>query len=191
MDLLLIAGLGNPGPEYEVTRHNIGFMLVDRLGERYGIECASEGGGSLWGSGRIAGSEVLLLKPQTYMNGSGVAVCSAAGELSIEAASIIVAYDDSDLPPGRLKLKKGGGSGGHKGVESIISCLGSGDFVRVRLGIGRPDSSAEGLSGYVLEPFTQDECKVVDDLLARAADSIELFIKEGIGPAMNSFNSVS
>lgn len=189
--MLLITGLGNPGPEYEVTRHNIGFMLIDRLCEAYGIECTSEGLSSLWGSGSIAGEEVLLLKPQTYMNRSGDAVRWAASELSLEADSVLVAYDDSDLATGRLKLRPSGGSGGHKGVESIISCLGSSDFKRLRLGIGRPENSAEGLSGYVLTPFTEVECAAVDELLARAVDSIELLIREGIGPAMNRFNPVS
>jgi PTH1 family peptidyl-tRNA hydrolase len=146
---------------------------------------------SLWGRGSIAGEEVLLLKPQTYMNRSGDAVRWAASELSLEAESIVVAYDDSDLAIGRLRLRHDGGSGGHKGVESIIGCLGSSNFNRVRLGIGRPESSAEGLSGYVLTPFTEDECVAVDDLLVRAVDSIELLIREGIGPAMNRFNPVS
>ncbi len=188
--MLLIAGLGNPGAEYEVTRHNIGFMFLDRLAELHGISCTSQGLSSLWGRGSIAGEEVLLVKPQTYMNRSGDAVSWAVSELSLDSISVVVAYDDSDLPLGRLRLRQNGGSGGHKGIESIIGCLCTSDFRRIRLGIGRPDSSSHGLSGYVLEPFTEEETVQVDELITMAVDSIEVLIKDGIGSAMNRFNPI-
>jgi PTH1 family peptidyl-tRNA hydrolase len=185
--LLLIIGLGNPGPRYEATRHNVGFMLVDRLTQVYGIECDTPGWKSRWGRGEIAGREVVLVKPETFMNASGEAVAWFAGALSLGAANLLVAYDDTDLPLGRIRVKARGGSGGHRGMESIIDVLGTSDFTRIRLGIGRPDTGE--LTDYVLAPFDGEEGGAVDDMLSRAADSVEVIITEGMVSAMNAFNS--
>lgn len=188
----LIVGLGNPGKAYENTRHNIGFMLIDRLAGAYNIGCGQTDGNACWGRGLIAGEEVILLKPQTYMNLSGTVVLEFVVSMSIPAGSVIAAYDDCDLPLGRLRLRRGGGSGGHKGVESIIRCLKTADFPRLRLGIGRPSDfslqSKADLKDYVLTPFTRGELDVMDDMLARGVASVETLIGKGIEYAMNRFN---
>ncbi|MEE9543682.1 MAG: aminoacyl-tRNA hydrolase [Thermodesulfobacteriota bacterium] len=185
--MLLIVGLGNPGRGYEDTRHNVGFMLVDRLADAHKIVCDKPGWKSYWGSGVIADEEVVLLKPCTYMNLSGDAVVRLTSVLSAPAESVVVAYDDCDLPLGQVRIRAGGGSGGHKGVESITAALNSSSFLRIRLGIGRPDEGE--LSDYVLAPFDVDEHDRLDGMLSRGAASIEVIIKEGIGSAMNKFNS--
>lgn len=183
--MLLIVGLGNPGREYERTRHNAGFMLVDLLAAQAGIKFEKKGKG-LWGKGRYAGEDVVLLKPQTFMNLSGEAVSEVRAFYKIPAASMIVAYDDCDLPLGRLRVRKDGGSGGHRGVNSIISSLGSRDFPRIRLGVGRPPHN--DTAGYVLSPFAKEELVALDEMLHRAAESVELLITGGIDQAMNKFN---
>jgi PTH1 family peptidyl-tRNA hydrolase len=185
--LLLIIGLGNPGAAYQATRHNVGFMLVDRLSESCGIKCDMPGWKSCWGRGSLAGTDVVLVKPQTFMNLSGEAVAWFTGALTVDAGSVLVAYDDSDLALGRLRIKRGGGSGGHKGIESVAAALGTNDFPRLRLGIGRP--SEGDLTDYVLSPFAVDEGESVEEMLTRAADSIEVIIAEGMDSAMNRFNA--
>jgi PTH1 family peptidyl-tRNA hydrolase len=184
---LLIVGLGNPGRGYEDTRHNVGFMLVDRLADAHKIECDKPGWKSYWGSGVIAGEEVFLVKPCTYMNLSGDAVVRFTSVLSVPAESVVVAYDDCDLPLGQIRIRTGGGSGGHKGVESITTILNSSRFPRIRLGIGRPDEGE--LSDYVLTPFDVYEHDKLEAMLSRGVASIEVIIKEGIESAMNKFNS--
>lgn len=180
-------GLGNPGRGYEDTRHNVGFMLIDRLGEAYEIKCDKPGWRSCWGSGVIAGEEVVLIKPHTYMNLSGDAVAWYTSLLSVSAESVVVAYDDCDLPLGQIRIRAGGGSGGHKGVGSITTSLNSSKFPRIRLGIGRPDGGE--LSEYVLTPFTAQEHDRLEDMLVKGVSSVEVLIKEGIEAAMNKFNS--
>ena len=185
--MLLVVGLGNPGKRYEDTRHNVGFMLIDKLSRSYGIRCDAPAPGALWGRGVIAGHDVVLVKPMTFVNLSGTAVGDIRSSLSLSVESIIVAYDDCDLPLGRIRIRKGGGSGGHRGVESIMSSLASSSFPRIRLGIGRP--GAGELRDYVLNPFTPEEAGVVDEMLVRAASSIEVIITEGVESAMNRFNA--
>jgi PTH1 family peptidyl-tRNA hydrolase len=184
--VLLIVGLGNPGREYERTRHNAGFMLVDLLALEAGIKLDKKGKG-VWGKGRIAGEEVVLLKPQTFMNLSGEAVSEVRAFYKIQAGSMIVAYDDCDLPIGKLRIRKDGGSGGHRGVNSIIATLGSKDFPRIRLGVGRPPHG--DTANYVLSPFTKDEQPALEEMLCRGKESVEVLITGGIDQAMNMFNS--
>ncbi|MEK7773232.1 MAG: aminoacyl-tRNA hydrolase [Deltaproteobacteria bacterium] len=184
--MFLIAGLGNPGSEYEDTRHNVGFMLIDRLAEACGIKF-KRSGKALCARGLLAGEDVVLLKPQTFMNLSGEAVARFSGEYRVGAESIVAAYDDCDLPLGRIRIRKGGGSGGHKGVNSIITRLGNGDFARVRLGIGRPFYG--DVADYVLSPFEPPEAEALDAMLKRGAGSVEAIITRGIDCAMNIFNS--
>ena len=184
--MLLIVGLGNPGREYERIRHNAGFMLVDLLALSAGIKFDKKGKG-LWGKGRIAGEEVVLLKPQTFMNLSGEAVSEVRAFYKIPATALIVAYDDCDLPLGKLRIRKDGGSGGHRGVSSIIATLGSKEFARIRLGIGRPPHN--DTAGYVLSQFSKEEQPAVEEMLCRGKESVELLITGRIDQAMNTFNS--
>lgn len=185
--MLLIIGLGNPGPGYEATRHNVGFMLIDRLSEAHGIGCEEPGWRSLWGRGEIAGREVVLVKPQTFMNASGEAVAWFARTLDAGPGDMLVAYDDTDLPLGRIRIRARGGSGGHRGIESVIEAVGTGDFARLRLGIGRP---CEGeLSDYVLSPFSDDDAEGVEGMLSKGAEAVETILTEGVEAAMNSYNS--
>lgn len=162
-------------------------MLVDRLSEAYGIKCDMQGWRSYWGRGTIAGTDVVIVKPQTFMNASGEAVAWFRGALSVDASSILVAYDDSDLPLGRIRIKRGGGSGGHKGIESVMGAIGTKDFPRIRLGIGRPSEGE--LADYVLSPFIKDEGDIAEAMLSRGVESIETIITEGIDSAMNRFNA--
>lgn len=183
----LIVGLGNPGNGYRDTRHNIGFMLVDRLSSAHGLRLVNESCSAVWGRGMIRGAEAALAKPDTYMNRSGNAVCGLKDALSISVESIIVAHDDCDLPLGRLRIRKAGGSGGHKGVESIIAGLGTNGFPRLRLGIGRPE--AEETDEFVLSRFRPVERGQVEDMLGRAVSAVEAMLTEGIDVAMNRYNA--
>jgi len=184
--LLLIAGLGNPGAEYENTRHNAGFMFLDRLARFHGIKCAMRAHGALWGRGSINGRDVALLKPMSFMNLSGKAVGVFVRKFSLSPDSVLVAYDDCELPLGSVRIRPSGGSGGHKGLASVIDTLGSTDFPRLRLGIGRPEFG--DLISHVLGAFRRSEREVLEDMLERAVRSVDVFISEGIASAMNRFN---
>ncbi len=184
--LLLIAGLGNPGSEYVNTRHNVGFMLLDRLARRYDIKCASRACGALWGRGTIKGEDVALIKPMSFMNLSGKAVGAFTRKFSLSLASVLVVLDDCELPLGTIRIKPGGGSGGHNGLASVIESLGGSDFPRLRLGIGRPEQG--DLTAHVLGSFSYEEHQTLDLMLEEALSSIETIIGEGITAAMNTFN---
>jgi len=184
--LLLIVGLGNPGGEYEDTRHNAGFMLVDRLSRDYSVKL-KKGGKGLWGEGRIAGEEVILLKPMTYMNLSGLAIAEVLQKHPLPPESIIAAFDDCDLPLGKVRIRKGGGSGGHRGLASLINTIGTREFPRIRLGVGRPSSG--DIVDYVLSPFAPDEVPAVEEMLIRAKEAFDSIITSGIEQAMNRFNA--
>lgn len=184
--MLLIVGLGNPGKEYEDTRHNAGFMLIDRVSSFFGIKF-KRAGKALYGEGSIAGKEVILLKPQTFMNLSGEAVSEFKTKYLIEPESIIAAFDDVDLPLGKIRIRKGGGSGGQKGIKSMIEHLGSSDFRRIRLGIGRPDHG--DIVAHVLSPFAPEEGEAVEEMMKRGAEALQTILAEGIDAAMNKFNS--
>jgi len=189
--LLLIVGLGNPGARYEATRHNAGFMLIDRMaGAR--PHRFTRTGSSLWTKSTVAGRAAVLAKPQTFMNLSGEAVIELIEAFGVDAGDMTVAYDDLDLPFGRIRLKRGGGSGGHRGIESIIQCLGTREFNRLRLGIGRPSPpSSEDTVSYVLSPFSPDQSHGLARMLEAGASSMETLAAEGIDAAMNRHNSAT
>ena len=186
--MLLLIGLGNPGRDYPATKHNVGFMLADRLAEGHGIKFGKSGS-ALIAKGVVFGAQAILIKPQTYMNLSGQAAAEFVSFYKIDAGSALVFYDDCDMPLGKIRLRKDGGSGGHKGVESIIRALGSRGFPRLRLGIGRPVSpNTTELEDYVLTPFTKEEALAVDEMLGMAVDAVKTFVTDGIDAAMNGFN---
>ncbi len=183
----LIVGLGNPGSKYQGTRHNAGFMVLDRLAEIARVSVDRTKFSGLCGEGNWLGVRLVLLKPQTFMNLSGRAVAEAAHFYKIPPADIIVVHDDLDLPFGQLRLKEGGGHGGHNGLRSIIAELGSADFLRVRVGIGRPDKgSAEK---YVLTPFTPEEAGFVRHVADGACEAFEMLLREGLPKAMSIFHA--
>ncbi|MEQ8161660.1 MAG: aminoacyl-tRNA hydrolase [Smithellaceae bacterium] len=154
--MYVIVGLGNPGNRYRFTRHNIGFMVLEKLARDFKIDLKQKSFDALWGKGKINGADVLLAMPQTYMNLSGTAVRQLVAFFKADINNLIVFHDDLDLPFGTIRLKTGGGNAGHKGLASITENLGSSDFMRVRIGIGRPSDKSR-IEGYVLEPFKSDE----------------------------------
>ena len=183
----LIVGLGNPGAKYSSTRHNIGFMVIDNLASRHGIEVGTGKGGSLIGRGRLAGEPVVLAKPQTFMNRSGEAVRPNLLYMGIGVDDLIIIHDDIDLEFGRIKVKKGGGHGGHNGLKSVISHLGDSGFTRIRVGIGRPGNDMD-VSSYVLSPFAAKEREQLREIIDNATDAVEAVVLEGPVSAMNRFN---
>jgi PTH1 family peptidyl-tRNA hydrolase len=183
----LIVGLGNPGPHYARNRHNVGYQCVERLAQRHDLALSKLMFKALIASGHIGGTRVLLARPLTFMNLSGEAVRPLFRWYHVDLADLLVIYDDLDLPLGRIRLRPGGGSGGHKGMQSIIEALGMEDFPRLRIGIGRPVHGEP--PAYVLSNFTTDESIVMANTYDRAVPALELFIAEGIAAAMNQFNS--
>ncbi len=186
----LIAGLGNPGPRYAESRHNIGFRVVDEAARRWAVEVTRydrdyEG---LVGQATVAGQPVLLLKPATFMNLSGRAVQPLAHFYTAPLDRILVIFDDLDLPFGVLRLREKGGAGGHNGMRSIIDRLGTGDFPRLRVGIGRPPGRMDP-AAFVLRDFDAVEEAELNGICDRAVQAIDAFIAEGVGAAMNKFNS--
>lgn len=182
----LIVGLGNPGSKYEGTRHNIGFMIARRLAEQSGIALKRQGHQGIYGVGRIAGIEAMILLPQTFMNISGTSVTSAYKSLGIPPGDLIVIHDDIDLPFSRLRLRIGGGHGGHNGIRSIAATLGSGDFCRLKIGVGRPQAGE--VADYVLGNFDATERQQLPELLDLAVQVIEKIATHGSAAAMNEFN---
>ena len=188
--MLLIAGLGNPGPRYQATRHNIGFRLVDELARQAGLSSSSfrERFHGEIASAQLGGAEVLLLKPQTFMNDSGRSVQAACAFYKIKPADLIVAHDELDLPFGDVRLKKGGGDGGNRGVRSVSGALGP-DYIRIRLGIGRPPPDFRGdPADFVLQAFALAEQAGVDQMLTRATEAVSLVTSLGLEKAMNRIN---
>ena len=183
----IIAGLGNPGQEYAHTRHNVGFFVVDELARRWGAAFARSRHEALVAERGSGSQRIFLMKPQTYMNLSGVAVGGLARFYKIAAEDLIVVYDDIDLPPGRLRIRQDGGPGGHRGVESLIVHLGSESFVRVRVGVGRPPAGIEA-AGHVLRGFLPQELPVMRDAVTQAADAVEAVLSLGVVKAANRFN---
>lgn len=186
-DTYLIVGLGNPGREYRDNRHNIGFMLIDHLAVRLNAQGMRLQSQALVVSATYEGRKILLAKPQTYMNLSGQAVQGLVRFYKLPLQNLLVAHDDLDLPLGTLRLRPGGGSGGQKGVASTIERLGTSDFPRLRLGIGRPPGRMDA-AAYVLQDFSPAELPIVSEVLHRAVDAVLTFVVEGLDRAMNRYN---
>ena len=183
----LIIGLGNPGKEYQLTRHNVGFRVLDLLARERGIQFRKRRGEAQVGEGRVGREKVILAKPVTYMNQSGVAAKKLVKASGIPLDHIVVVHDDLDLACGRMKIKEKGGHGGHKGVQSIMEELGSADFLRVKIGIGKPPSQEEG-ADYVLSSFAADERPLIKGSMQQAAEAIEAIIVSGKDQSMNRYN---
>ena len=184
----LIVGLGNPGKRYELTRHNIGFMVLEKLAAQLEIQLKHKSFNALWGKRTIAGKNLLLAKPQTFMNLSGTAVRQLQSFFKTDISNLIVIHDDLDLPFGAIRLKSGGGTAGHKGLASIESNLGTSGFMRVRLGIGKPVDKSR-IEGYVLEPFRKEEQEVLPELLEWAADASAEIVLNGLQKAISKYQT--
>lgn len=183
----LVVGLGNPGPRFSGTRHNIGFMVVDRLAADLKTEAPRPAFRGLMAEARLDGEKVLLLKPQTFMNLSGDSVAEAVSYYRLDPARILAVYDDMDLDLGRLRFRLSGSAGGHRGAQSIIQRLGTPDFPRLKLGVGRPPAGTQA-ADYVLTAFTAAEFPVVEETVSRAAQAVMLALKDGVPEAMNRIN---
>jgi PTH1 family peptidyl-tRNA hydrolase len=183
---LLVAGLGNPGREYERTRHNAGWLVLDELARRHGGSWRSKFSGSL-AEVRLGDAKLALLKPETYMNESGKSVGAAARFFKVEPEQVLVVHDDVDLEPGRLQARAGGGLAGHNGLRSLGQHLGSQDFVRLRIGVGRPGrGDPRPVADWVLSPFAPEEDP--DALVSRSADAVEAIVRDGLEAAQQRFN---
>ncbi|MFQ6015395.1 MAG: aminoacyl-tRNA hydrolase [Anaerolineae bacterium] len=182
----LIVGLGNAGPEHARNRHNVGFRCLDYLAERHGLAFSKQQERALIALGKILDTKIILAKPLTYMNLSGQAVGALVRRHKVPLADLLVVCDDMDLPLAKIRLRPRGGSGGHKGLESIIENLGSSDFSRLRVGIGRPEP--EDAVDYVLSDFTADEEIVMAETYATVTEAVHTFLDDGILAAMNRFN---
>jgi len=191
-DGYLIVGLGNPGPDYELTRHNAGFLAVDHIADQHGWPLTSEKWQSICGSGRLGSQRVFLIKPQSYMNRSGECVARFADFHRIGPENILVLHDDLDLPPGRIKAAAKGGAGGHNGVRSLIQHLGSSEFARLKIGIGRPPRNEQGqgmpVDRYVLSAFSDEELELFNCRLPLIKEAVELFVSSGAERCMNQIN---
>src|ERR1041385_257191 len=188
----LVVGLGNPGPQYQFTPHNAGFLAIDRLAERAKVEVANRHCKALTGRAVIGGEQVLLAKPETYMNLSGMSVrelwakYGEPEELDV-TRDLIVIYDELDFPLGTIRVKERGSSAGHNGIESVMGAMGTDEILRVRIGVG-PDHPVNDGAAYVLNPWKKKELAVMDEVLDRAADAVEAILAEGVSAAMNKFN---
>lgn len=185
-DIRLIVGLGNPGSRYARSRHNVGFLIADRFAHSQTLEFSRRRFNAALAEGVVAGARVIVAKPQTFMNSSGDAVGKLFAFFKIAPQHLLVIYDDLDLPLGKIRLRSGGSSGGHHGMESIIARIGTSDFPRLRIGIGRPNPDAD--IDHVLGDFEPEEHAVMDETFARAADAVDVWLASGITTAMNRFN---
>lgn len=208
--MYLIIGLGNPEEEYSRTRHNMGFDTINKLAEKYGIKVNKNKFNSLYGSGEIEGEKVILLKPQTYMNLSGTAIRETMNFYKLSSKDIIVIYDDLDIEPGAIKIRKKGGPGTHNGMKSVVHEIGTEDFARIRVGIGMPQyknlthlhnqglwvgtrepccsHNKNDLLNFILTKIPEEEYKVLETAIQKAAEAIGEIIKKGIDSAMNQYN---
>lgn len=183
----LLVGLGNPGDRYRRTRHNAGFLVVDALAARAGVVRGREDSGAWVAEAELAGTEVLLVKPLTFMNRSGVAVERLLASSGLGAADVVVVLDDVALDLGTLRIRERGGHGGHNGLRSVVEALQTEEFPRVRVGIRRGEEASD-LAEYVLSDFAPDEVLVVQEVVGQAADAVECLLREGVLAAMNRFN---
>ena len=186
---VLVVGLGNPGPQYAKTRHNVGFQCVEMLAESYGWTFSKQQSNALLASGAKGDAKITLVKPMTYMNLSGRSVAPIAHFYKVDPKDILVICDDLDLPLGRLRVRSEGSSAGQKGVESIIQSLGTNAFPRLRIGIGRP--SHNDAVNYVLGRFNEDDAVTFARVLDRAVDAVDVFVERGVDAAMNEFNGLN
>jgi PTH1 family peptidyl-tRNA hydrolase len=183
----LIVGLGNPGYEYAWTPHNLGFLVLDLVAEHAGIRIERPEAKSYVGKGRVGAHDVVLAKPQTYMNLSGIAVRDLAERYEVAPAQVLIVLDDVALPWGSLRLRERGSAGGHNGLKSVIGALGTDEFLRLRLGI-QPEHPVGDLAAYVLHPMRKAELEAAAELVEKAADAVECVVKDGVRRAMNQFN---
>lgn len=189
--MFLIAGLGNPGRQYEKTRHNMGFDTIDELIDRYRIPQGGIAHKAMYGKGMIAGEKVLAVKPLTYMNLSGEAIREYVNYYKMDPETeLIVIYDDIDLEPGQIRIRKKGSAGGHNGIKSIIAQIGTQNFYRVKVGVGAKPKGWD-LADYVLGRFSSEERELVDKAICDAADAVEMILKDGIEAAMNHYNGAA
>ena len=191
----IIAGLGNPGLKYAHNRHNIGFMCLNYFARSQAIRLDKKQGQARVGMGEIAGNKLVLARPQTAMNLSGLAISLLVKRHNINPDDLLIIHDDLDLPLGKIRIRQDGGSGGHRGIESIASCLGDSSFLRIRIGIGRPDTQASlvkdreaEIIDYVLSDFTPAEKKIVTQVISEASQAILCLLSEGLTAAMNKYN---
>jgi len=185
---MLLVGLGNPGQRYARTRHNVGFLVVDRIAQRHGVSLDRKQFGALVDKVAIGDEATVLAKPQTFMNLSGQAAASLRGFYKVEVEDIVVVHDDVDLPFGQVRVKRGGGHGGHNGLRDLQAKLGQNGFTRIRFGVSRPPSGWD-TADYVLGKWTEEESAEVDELVDRAADAAELVVSEGVTAALNKVNA--
>ncbi|SRR6266487_257140 len=186
----LIAGLGNPGKKYAANRHNTGFMVADLLAERMGTGFKRDRSGAQLATGRLAGLPVLLVKPTTFVNGSGGTLASACAFYKIAPSRLVVVYDELDLPFGTIRLKFGGGDNGHNGARSVTAALGTRDYYRVRVGIGRPPGRMDP-AYFVLTDFSAAERKEIPLVIERAADAVQALLSNGLAAAQNQFHTAA
>jgi len=186
--MYLIIGLGNPGSRYQYTRHNIGFMVLEKIAAQWEVDLKQKSFDALWNRGKIAGINVLLAMPQTYMNLSGNAARKLLAYFKVDVSNLIVIHDDLDLPPGTVRLKSGGGDAGHKGLKSIISCVGSADFMRVRMGIGKPSDKSR-VESYVLEKFSSEESDLLQQTIQSASEAAAEIVISGMQQAMVKYHA--
>jgi len=186
--MYLIIGLGNPGSRYQQTRHNIGFMVLEDIAARWEVDIRQKSFDALWNRGKVAGANALLAIPQTYMNLSGNAVRRLQDYFKVDTGNVIVIHDDLDLPFGTVRLKAGGGDAGHKGLKSIVNCLGSADFMRVRMGIGKP-AGRTPVEDYVLQKFNQDESDRLQQIIQIASEATADIIQSGLQQAMAKYHT--
>jgi len=183
----LIVGLGNPGPEYQWTPHNLGFLAVDEIANRASIRVERPEGKALVGLGKVAGEEVVLAKPQTYMNLSGISVRDLLEKYELGPEDLLVMFDERDLPWGMIRIGERGSPGTHNGAKSVTSVAGTQEFARLRLGCG-PDHPVSDLAAYVLRPMKKADLEVAAEMVATAGDAVEMILTQGIASAMNKYN---
>jgi PTH1 family peptidyl-tRNA hydrolase len=189
----IVVGLGNPGERYRDTRHNVGFWVLDRLADRSGAAFRAEGElrrYAWFAETRLAETDVVLAKPRTYMNRSGRAVSGLCRAYSLGPEQLLIVHDDADLEIGRLRIRKGGGAGGHNGVRSLLEVLGNGEFTRIRIGVRGPERHEEELADYVLSDFSEEDRRIAEEACDVAADAVEYLLEDGVTAAMNRYNGM-
>lgn len=185
----LIVGLGNPGPEYAETRHNIGFQAANRLAKRARIEFKTKAADARIAEGSLGQTRIAIAKPQTFMNESGHAVRRLLQRYRLDPSRLVVVYDDGDLPLGKIRIRASGGPGTHNGMRSVVAELGTEAFPRLRCGIRPPDVDIRDWTDHVLSPFEEQEREAADEMVQRASEAVEVLLRDGVGRAMERFNA--